>query len=441
LQNIPRAILPDPRSVKSNVLSFTVGTYTLTYRASDPSDNAADAVTRTVTVVDKAKPVISLTGANPMTVECHSVFTDPGATANDTCAGSFAATPSGTVDPNTVGTYTLTYTASDPSGNAAVPVTRTVNVVDTTAPVITLNGASPMTVECRSSFTDPGAAAEDPGAGSLAVSVTGSVNADTPGIYTLTYRASDLSGNAAVPVIRTVNVLDTTAPFIACPGNKEVNADPLVCSAVVNGIGPTGAGDNGPGYKVTHTLTDVTTGSGLNDASGRTFNRGVTTVTYTITDGAGLTAWCSFTVTVLNPSPAVTLTGPASGSLYAIKTPVNFTASFTDAGGGTHSGTWTFDALSQAATIVEPSANAAGTAKATYTFTTPGVYTVKLTLNDSCGGSSTGEQIGGVDVLVVVYDPSGGFVTGGGWIDSPPGAYVPDPTLVGKANFGFNSKY
>ncbi len=48
--------------------------------------------------------------------------------------------------------------------------------------------------------------------------------------------------------------------------------------------------------------------------------------------------------------------------------------------------------------------------------------------------------------MVVVYDPAAGFVSGGGWIESPPGAYVnpaiPDATtLTGKANFGFYSKY
>jgi hypothetical protein len=42
---------------------------------------------------------------------------------------------------------------------------------------------------------------------------------------------------------------------------------------------------------------------------------------------------------------------------------------------------------------------------------------------------------------VVVYDPNGGFVTGGGWINSPLGAYRADPTLAGKATFGFVSKY
>ena len=40
-----------------------------------------------------------------------------------------------------------------------------------------------------------------------------------------------------------------------------------------------------------------------------------------------------------------------------------------------------------------------------------------------------------------LYDPEGGFVTGSGWIQSLPGAYAPDPTLTGKATFGFNSRY
>ncbi|HEX7941654.1 MAG TPA: hypothetical protein VF488_07595, partial [Gemmatimonadaceae bacterium] len=43
--------------------------------------------------------------------------------------------------------------------------------------------------------------------------------------------------------------------------------------------------------------------------------------------------------------------------------------------------------------------------------------------------------------LLAIYDPSAGFVTGGGWIDSPAKAYYADTLLAGKANFGFVSKY
>jgi hypothetical protein len=67
----------------------------------------------------------------------------------------------------------------------------------------------------------------------------------------------------------------------------------------------------------------------------------------------------------------------------------------------------------------------------------PGVYTVRVTVTDKDEGWDSDVATG----FIVVYDPEGGFVTGGGWIDSPEGAYTPDPSLTGKANFGFVSKY
>ena len=57
-------------------------------------------------------------------------------------------------------------------------------------------------------------------------------------------------------------------------------------------------------------------------------------------------------------------------------------------------------------------------------------------MSDINCGSDTG-----IYQYIVVYDPDGGFITGGGWIESPPGAYYDDPLLTGKANFGFVSKY
>ena len=64
-----------------------------------------------------------------------------------------------------------------------------------------------------------------------------------------------------------------------------------------------------------------------------------------------------------------------------------------------------------------------------------GIFDVCLTVND---GSVDSEP---ACTFVVVYDPSAGFVTGGGWIESPEGAYPADPELTGKATFGFVSKY
>jgi hypothetical protein len=70
-----------------------------------------------------------------------------------------------------------------------------------------------------------------------------------------------------------------------------------------------------------------------------------------------------------------------------------------------------------------------------HTYAEAGIYDVCLTVND---GYVDSEE---VCTIAVVYDPDGGFVTGGGWIDSPAGAYKPDTSLSGKANFGFVSKY
>jgi hypothetical protein len=67
-----------------------------------------------------------------------------------------------------------------------------------------------------------------------------------------------------------------------------------------------------------------------------------------------------------------------------------------------------------------------------------GVYTVKITVTDRFSAASSEWVLG---TYMVVFDPTGGFVTGGGWIDSPAGAYRADLTLTGKANFGFVSKY
>jgi hypothetical protein len=186
----------------------TPGTYVLTYGTGDGVDSAY--VSRTVHVVDTTPPVVTLNGPNPMTVECHGTFTDPGATASDACAGALPATVSGTVDPNTRGTYTLVYSATD--GFQSASVSRTVHVVDTTLPVVTVLGANPITVDCHGTFTDPGATASDACAGPLSVTVSGTVDPNTAASYTLTYRATD--GTNIGSATRTVNVVDHTAPSI-----------------------------------------------------------------------------------------------------------------------------------------------------------------------------------------------------------------------------------
>jgi formylglycine-generating enzyme required for sulfatase activity len=78
---------------------------------------------------DTTPPVITLIGDNPQTVYRGTVFSDLGATVTDDFDATRTIYGSGTVDTSTVGNYTLTYATQDEVGNAATPVTRTVEVV------------------------------------------------------------------------------------------------------------------------------------------------------------------------------------------------------------------------------------------------------------------------------------------------------------------------
>ena len=181
--------------VVNPVNTARVGTYTVTYNVKDSSGNAAVEVTRTVNVVDPYVPVITMLGVSPVTIQVGSVYTDAGATAYDDYDGVVAVTVGGSVNAAVVGQYTITYDAIDSNGNAAVQVTRTVNVVDTTAPVITLSGSTPVTIEVGSVYTDAGASATDNYDSAVAVTVSGSVNTAVVGQYVIKYDAVDAHGN------------------------------------------------------------------------------------------------------------------------------------------------------------------------------------------------------------------------------------------------------
>lgn len=119
-----------------------------------------------------------------------------------------------------------------------------------------------------------------------------------------------------------------------------------------------------------------------------------------------------------------------------VNSAVNVSATFTDEDvTDTHSGTW--DWADGAITIgVVDESNGSGTITGTHTYTSAGVYPLSLSFSDDKGGSVTKTY-----QYVVVYDPSIGFVTSNGGIDSPTGAFTANPTLTGRAKFGFVAKY
>jgi len=173
---------------------------------------------------DNVPPVISINGSNPATVELGSMYSDAGATAMDAFHGNTTVTTSGVsnVDTSSIGSFIVTYTATDLSGNTAT-ATRVVNVVDTTAPVVTITGDTPVTVELGDTYTDAGATSSDLSA-SYTVVTTGTVDTDTVGEYTLTYTSTDSSGNVGTAT-RTVNVVDTTAPVVTVTGDNPATTE------------------------------------------------------------------------------------------------------------------------------------------------------------------------------------------------------------------------
>jgi PKD repeat protein len=119
-----------------------------------------------------------------------------------------------------------------------------------------------------------------------------------------------------------------------------------------------------------------------------------------------------------------------------VNTSITTSASFSDANADdTHTASWDWgDGSTTPGTVTE--SNGSGSVKDSHTYTAPGVYEVKLTVTDQAGAANTS-----IFQYIVVYDPSAGFVTGSGWITSPQGAYPADPSLTGKANFGFVTRY
>ncbi len=169
-------------------------------------------------------PYITLNGSATINHEQATSYVDAGATATDVIDGSVTVTITGSVDSDTAGVYSLSYSATDSEGNVSRILIRTVTVADTIAPVITLVGDDAVEVKLDSTYTDAGASATDTVDGSVDVITTGSVDTSAAGAYTFTYTATDTAGNKASQT-RTVTVavsssLEVTNVFV----NGEVDA-------------------------------------------------------------------------------------------------------------------------------------------------------------------------------------------------------------------------
>jgi uncharacterized repeat protein (TIGR01451 family) len=276
--------------------------------------------------------------------------------------------------------------------------------------------------------------------GGINTGVSPSVTCNDNGTLTVSLTVTDDDGDGSAADEGTVTVsnvapaADADAAGLGYSGNE--GASVALAGSVTD-----------PGSNDTHTylwaytpVSGVDAGATCTIADGTTLtptiactDDGTFKVTLTATDDDGLSSPAAeATLSLSNVAPSL---GAITGLPLApvqVGTGVSANLTFTDPGSNdSHKSSidWEDGTVDNA----DPDPSPVG---GSHIYTTPGIYTVKITVTDDDTGSDLVKY-----EYVVVYDPTAGFVTGGGWINSPAGAYLADPALTGKASFGFVSKY
>lgn len=203
------------------ITGLTTGTeYVVRVKAIGDGVENLDSVWATesaTTTADTAGPVIALS-LNGASFTAASIETNTGETLEIPAATAFDAVDGECdvevvitndsddsvveeIDTSVVGDYTVTYSASDLSGNETMRSVA-VSVADPVPPVITLNdygetGQTTAVLEIGGTYIEYGATAIDNTDGALTPVITGSVDTSRAGIYRVTYTAADASGNIA----------------------------------------------------------------------------------------------------------------------------------------------------------------------------------------------------------------------------------------------------
>src|SRR5207244_3112228 len=127
------------------------------------------------------------------------------------------------------------------------------------------------------------------------------------GTTAVNWTVTDTSSHTASCQFNVV-VTDNQNPTISCvssPQNRNRSEERRAETARSMEFNPTAFADNCPGATISYTVTGATSCTGTTLA-GVAFNKGTTTVSWTVTDTSSHTATCSFTVTVSdNQNPTI----------------------------------------------------------------------------------------------------------------------------------------
>jgi outer membrane protein assembly factor BamB len=275
---------------------FPLGNTQVTCTATDLAGNTVSA-TIMVSVVDTTPPVLSAFPED-FAVECDGAPDAPPVSATDLYDGSvevvFDATRTNGECANTY-TLTRTWSAVDSSGNA-VEHSQSIDVVDTTAPVL-LGTPADATAECSAVPAPATVTAADNCSAEVAVDFAETrIDGANPDEYTLEriWSATDACGNPAQE-LQILSVVDTAPPALICP-----SVAPAECSS------PSGApvslvASAVDACSATVRIENDRSSNGP-DASD-TYPLGTTSVSFTATDAAGNQASCATPVTVKDETP------------------------------------------------------------------------------------------------------------------------------------------
>ena len=462
------------------------GVHTLLYRSADVAGNLEAAQSLTVRI-DQTPPDASVAGPATLQEGTPGTWTVTAADAGSGVStiewdlngdGDFTDATGHSASRNFADNHPVTVRAkvTDMAGNSTVTSfsTTVLNVapanvsVSLSAPEINENGSVTLT----GSFTDPGVVD-----GHTIVILWGNGETDTlnlaAGVTTFSashaYLDDQPSGTPSDVSGISVTVTDKDGESSSASASVTINnlaptdiALTLSATTITENGSTTVSGSFGdPGTLDTHTVTiswgasegsttlslaaGVLTFSAshqyMDDSPSGTASDKYT-ISVTVVDDDTGSASSSTSLTVTNLAPVIAgISGPTQDPQPAPYT-ATITSSFTDVGtldAHTCTVNWDDPAGTLAAGTVTESGGG-GSCIGTHTYTAAGVYTVTVTVADDDTGSATATYA----TLIVVYDTSAGFVTGGGWIDSPAEACrltAACQNAVGKANFGFVSRY
>jgi len=395
------------------------GTKTLYAWAKDAAGNISTSSNDSVTITlppspDTTAPVIAfhsdITVSNdPGQAGAIVDYALPTATDNVDDSVIVICSPlSGTFFP--IGDTTITCDATDAAGNHAIQTSFKITVTDTEAPVITLLGENPQVIEVGTAYTELGATVSDNQPGSVITIDSSSVNTAVVGSYTVTYDAVDASGNHAVQVTRTVDVIAVPVTLqsiaITTPATKLVYnvGDPLDLTGLV----VTGTYSDASTKVETITEADVTGFNSSIPVTGQilTIKVGGKTTTYTIDVVA---------------APVIDTTAPVIDSFIIPETSDSLTVSVTSFVAHDNVGMAGYLLTETSTTPLVDDSNWSTTTPVSYTFSSEGTKTLYAWAKDAAGNISTSSND---SVTITLPDITAPVITLLG--DNPVNLYVGD---------------